>query len=130
MVAIADRADVERARRNVRNLTTAHRFPRDDAECVVSAVSELAMNLLRYAHHGEIASGVIHGPRGLGIQIESHDLGPGIPDIPQAFQDTYSTSGGMGDGLPGVVRLMDDVEVTSTPTGTHITARKWLTAPS
>jgi serine/threonine-protein kinase RsbT len=105
-------------------------FGRDDAERVILAVSELATNLLKYAQHGRIEATALSGMRGTGVRIESHDAGPGIPDIEQALRDGYSTGGGLGGGLPGVVRLMDEVEIESDASGTHIIARKWLTTRS
>ena len=60
-----------------------------------------------------------------GIEVISQDEGPGIPDIPLAMQDGFSTYGGLGGGLPGVKRLMDEFEITSSETGTKIVARKW-----
>ncbi len=60
-----------------------------------------------------------------GIEIISEDEGPGIPDIELAMQDGFSTCGGLGGGLPGVKRLMDEFEITSKETGTRIVARKW-----
>jgi serine/threonine-protein kinase RsbT len=61
-----------------------------------------------------------------GLIVVAEDDGPGIRDIPRALQDGYSTSGGLGLGLPGARRLMDEFEVVSAPgQGTRITMRKW-----
>lgn len=125
-VAISSQADLERARREARLLALDLGFDRDDAERVTLAVSELATNLLKYAQEGRMVATAISGERP-GIQIESQDAGPGIADIPSALVDGYSTGGGLGGGLAGVRRLMDEVEIRSSPAGTHITARKWLT---
>jgi serine/threonine-protein kinase RsbT len=125
-VAIATQADVERARSQTRRLALSLGFGREDAERVTLAVSEMATNLLKYAQDGRIEAARVSGPRGTGIQVESRDGGPGIADIPSALRDGYSTGGGLGSGLPGVVRLMDDVEIESDPSGTHIKARKWI----
>jgi serine/threonine-protein kinase RsbT len=124
-VAVSSRADVERIRRAARTLALDLGFGRDAAEQVTLAVSELATNLLKYAKEGHMVAAEIPGERP-GIQIESHDTGPGIADIPSALVDGYSTGGGLGGGLAGVHRLMNEVEILSSPAGTHITARKWL----
>jgi serine/threonine-protein kinase RsbT len=116
---------VERVRQATRRLALAVGFGRNDAERVTLAASELATNLLKYAREGRITATAISGPWGTGVEIDSRDLGPGIADIPSALRDGYSTGGGLGGGLPAVVRLMDEVEIQSEPSGTHIVARKW-----
>lgn len=119
-------ADVERVRRAARSLATDQGFTPADTERVVLAVSELATNLRRYALDGEVVLSVLAGPGGAGLAVESHDLGPGIPDLARALEDGFTTGGGLGGGLPGVRRLMDEFEITSAPSGTHVLARKWL----
>ena len=129
-VSIVDRADVERARRVARQLAIVSGFGASGLECIAIAVSELGSNLMRYADGGRISSRVIEGNRGTGIEIESTDRGPGIPDVELALRDGYSSGQGLGGGLPGIVRLMDEFEIDSTPAGTRITVRKWLTTRS
>ena len=75
---------------------------------------------------GEIAvTHVVNGPRP-GLVIIARDKGPGITDLRKALQEGYSTSGGLGLGLPGVRRLMDEFEVASEMgQGTTVTAKKW-----
>ena len=119
-------ADVERARRAARSLATDQGFTRADTERVVLAVSELATNLRRYAEQGEVVLSALAGPGGQGIAVESHDAGPGIADLARALQDGFTTGGGLGGGLPGVRRLMDEFEITTAPSGTHVLACKWL----
>jgi serine/threonine-protein kinase RsbT len=123
--AIAGPADVECARREARSLAQRLGFGAADVECVGLAVSELATNLVRYARDGAIHLTTVSGPRGVGVEVESRDAGPGIADVGQALADGFSSSGGLGGGLPGVRRLMDDFELASGPTGTTIVARKW-----
>jgi serine/threonine-protein kinase RsbT len=84
------------------------------------------MNLLRYARGGTLLVAPIDGAAGRGIQIESRDQGPGIPDVCLAMEDGYSTGGGLGSGLPAVRRLMDSFDIATGPDGTAIVARKWL----
>jgi serine/threonine-protein kinase RsbT len=126
--AIAEPADVEWARREARLLARRVGFGAADAECVSLAVSELATNLVRYARDGAIHLTTVSGPRGVGIEVESHDAGPGIADVGQALADGFSSGGGLGGGLPGVRRLMDDFQISSGPAGTTILARKWPSA--
>ena len=127
---IAADVDVERIRREARVLTTQVGFDRHDAEAILLAVSELATNLVRYAPGGELIVSVMSEANGVGILIQSSDPGPGIVDVELALRDGYSTSGGLGGGLPGVRRLMDDFTIVTGPSGTSIEARKWLHSPS
>jgi serine/threonine-protein kinase RsbT len=94
---------------------------------LATAVSELAFNLRFHAHQGgtiRILS-VDDGDR-VGIEIVAEDEGPGIPDIELAMQDGYSTNNGLGGGLPGSRRLMDEFSVESVVgVGTKIVARMW-----
>jgi serine/threonine-protein kinase RsbT len=69
---------------------------------------------------------MINGSARQGIQLVAHDQGPGILDIPQALRDGFSTSGSLGLGLPGVMRLVDEFEIVSAEScGTTVTAKKW-----
>jgi len=95
------------------------------AEELALAVTELGTNLLRYARDGELVLSVVQGPSGEGVRVESHDAGPGIRDLELAMQDGFSTGGGLGSGLPGVRRLMDEFELSSTASGTEVVATKW-----
>lgn len=101
-------------------------FDRADAEEVALAVSELAMNLHRYAVDGTIQLRIVVEGERRGLEVQSRDLGPGIDDPVLALQDGYSTVGSMGSGLPGARRLMDDFDLATGPAGTRIVACKWL----
>jgi serine/threonine-protein kinase RsbT len=102
---------------------------------VATSASELANNLWMHASHGGIISLAMleHDPRYLpqlhprhGVELMSIDHGPGIADVALALREGYSTGGGMGCGLPGVQRLMDDFHIQSSPgVGTRVRARKW-----
>lgn len=129
-VAIETQADVEQARRDARTFAIELGFEPVNAERVTLAVSELAANLLKYAHHGRIMASRFEDAGRIGIQIESLDCGPGIDDIPSALRDGFSTGGSLGSGLPSVERMMDELLIESSASGTHIRARKWLTTPS
>lgn len=99
------------------------------AECcaVRTSVSELANNLLFHTTcGGMILINTIENENNKGIEITAKDDGPGISDINLAMQDGYSTGGGLGGGLSGVKRLMDEFEIISkTGAGTCITTIKW-----
>jgi serine/threonine-protein kinase RsbT len=91
-----------------------------------TAVSELARNILKYAHAGEIRLRCVEGSKGRGVKIEAVDQGPGIADVDAAMSDSYSTGGTLGLGLPGVKRMMSEFSLESTPgSGTRVTAILW-----
>jgi serine/threonine-protein kinase RsbT len=100
-----------------------------DQSRIVTAVSELSRNVLRYAEGGrgevlirEIAS--VAGARG--IEITVSDSGPGIVDLELAMHAGYTSGRGLGMGLPGAKRLMDEMEIDSAlGRGTVVTVRKW-----
>ncbi len=102
-------------------------FAETPSRMVATAVSELARNILKYAQSGEIELRTVEGSRGLGIEIEAVDYGPGIEDPEAAMRDHYSSSGTLGLGLPGVKRMMDEFSLESTPgEGTRVRAIKWM----
>jgi len=129
-LAVRTRLDADQARREARRLATSLGFKPADAESVALATSELAMNLYRYAMDGEIVLRTVDDGARRGIEIESQDTGPGITDTDLAFQDGYSTGGGLGSGLPSARRLMDEFALTTTTSGTRIVTRKWMTTRS
>lgn len=98
----------------------------DNQVVVVIAISEVARNIINYAGCGEIFLDAV-GQNGLqGISIVARDEGPGISNVEKALEDGYSTGGGLGLGLAGAKRLMDEFEVKSRPgKGTTITMTKW-----
>ena len=94
---------------------------------IATTVSELARNILKYAHAGEICVRRVDGPTGPGIEIVAADQGPGIADPESAISDHYSSGGTLGLGLPGVKRMMDDFSLQSEPgQGTRVTVTKWI----
>jgi anti-sigma regulatory factor (Ser/Thr protein kinase) len=128
-LAVANRADAERARREAHALATALAFDAPRADAVALAVLELATNLVRHARQGELELTAVDGPRGRGVQVESWDAGPGIADVERAFEDRFSTAGGLGSGLPAVLRLTDELEIETGPDGTRIVTRTWAATP-
>jgi len=96
---------------------------------IMTSVSELAYNLFFHTDKGgTITLAPLIQKDNVGIEVVARDKGPGIPDIDLALTDGFSTNRGLGGGLPGVKRLMDEFEIQSEPgMGSRITARKWKT---
>ncbi len=125
-VSIRGDTDVVVACQKGRALAARLGFSSDDQVIVVIAISEVTRNIVRYARTGEIILSPIRRGDRRGIVVVARDEGPGIPDIEQALQDGYSTGGGLGLGLSGAKRLMDEFEIVSTVgKGTTIEMRKW-----
>lgn len=125
-IAIDDELDVVSARRNARRLATEAGFENSNLTLIATAISELARNIVNYAGHGEIALAIV-GSNGLrGLRVTARDDGPGIPDLALAMTDGFSTGGGLGLGLPGTRRLMDEFELNSAVGhGTTVITTKW-----
>ena len=88
----------------------------------------MAHNIVTYAKTGEIRLKVVGDATRPAIRVVAHDNGPGIEDVDQALRDGFSTSGGLGLGLPGVRRLVDDFRITSEHEhGTTVTVTKYRT---
>ncbi len=101
-------------------------FDEAPSRMLATAVSELARNILKYAGRGEIRLRCLEGSRGLGLEIEAVDSGPGIEDIESAMRDHWSSGGSLGLGLPGVERMMNEFSVESEPgEGTRVRAVMW-----
>jgi serine/threonine-protein kinase RsbT len=115
-VAVASVNDIVTARLQGRALAERLGFSPGEATLVATAISELARNIVRSAENGGRP----------GIVVVARDRGPGISDVKLAVQPGYSTSGGLGLGLPGVRRIVDDFQVVSERhRGTTITVTKW-----
>ena len=129
-IAIAHDADVVRARKSARELAGTLGFSRTDLTLIATAVSEITRNIVRFASNGQVHIELLEQPRP-GIRIVARDTGPGIPDVDQALVDGFSTYNGLGLGLPGARRLMDEFTLTSdTGVGTTVTMTKWRTEGS
>jgi serine/threonine-protein kinase RsbT len=126
---VTSKIQAEQISREARRLSVALGFPTSDAERVALATMELATNLARYASNGRMSLEQVTRRQSIGIQIESHDDGPGIADIDSAMTDGFSTGGGLGHGLPGVRRLLHELEIDSGTRGTTIVGRHWLKTP-
>jgi serine/threonine-protein kinase RsbT len=127
VVPISSSADIVTARQRGRALAAALGFSGSDLTLIATAISELARNIIEYATTGEIVLSPEGSAGRPGIVIVARDEGPGIPDVSRALSAGYSTGPGLGLGLPGVRRLMDDFEITShAGRGTTVSVRKWL----
>lgn len=125
-VPIRTDPDVVTARAAVRELAGDLGFFGTDQTLIATAVSEIARNIVRFAEHGEIVAGPVQEHARTGLQVVARDEGPGIPDVGEALQDGHSTYAGLGLGLPGSRRVMDEFDVRTTAgEGTTITMTKW-----
>jgi serine/threonine-protein kinase RsbT len=123
---IYSETDVVISRQNARELAAASGFGLTDQVAIATAVSELARNIFEYAKTGEVVLRRVNADGVQGIIVIAQDEGPGIKDVGRVLQGGYSTSGGLGLGVSGTRRLMDDFEiVTEVGKGTTITTKKW-----
>lgn len=125
-VPINSDQDIVLARQKGRTLAADAGFSPVDCTLVATAISELARNIVSYAKHGEIALQLVRDSGRNGILITATDEGPGIADLRLALRDGFSTSGSLGLGLPGVRRLVDEFQISSsTGRGTVVKVTKW-----
>ncbi len=118
--------DIVIARTLARDTAKSIGFGAIDQARIATAVSELARNIFLYAGTGSVIVREIEHTGRKGIEIVCEDQGPGIANLELAMQDGYTTSRGMGMGLPGAKRLMDEFTVnTRVGEGTTIVCRKW-----
>ncbi|MFG2165054.1 ATP-binding protein [Micromonospora chersina] len=124
--AIRSDEDVVRVRQLVRTTAVAVKLSLVDQTKLVTAASELARNTLIYGGGGSAEVTTVEDGRRRGVRIVFADQGPGIPDLDQAFTDGFTTGGGLGLGLSGARRLVDDFDIwTVVGEGTRITVTKW-----
>ena len=118
--------DVLKARKCGKEMAAELRFSNSERTIIATAISEIARNTVLYAKSGCMQLKlVLQGPR-RGLVIVAQDEGPGIADLRLAMQDGYTTSRGLGIGLPGAKRLMDEFDIVSeVGKGTVITMKKW-----
>lgn len=126
-VPILSDADIVSARTQGRDLAQKLGFSGSDLTVIIAAISEVSRNIVEHATKGEVLLGrVLHGSK-RGILVVASDKGPGIPDVRRAMQQGFSTGKGLGMGLPGAQRLVDEFEIVSrVGSGTTVTMRKWL----
>jgi serine/threonine-protein kinase RsbT len=125
-VRIDSDGDLVTARAEGRAMAERLGFPRPDPTLIATAISEIARNIVVHAGRGEIILAPFEDANRYGMVVTAVDEGPGIRDVEAALRDDVSGRGGLGLGLPGARRLMDDFELQSdAETGTTVTMRKW-----
>jgi serine/threonine-protein kinase RsbT len=125
-VSINADADLVTARAEGRAMAERLGFPRPDPTLVATAISEVARNIVVHAGRGEIVLSPLDEADRYGLLVIARDSGAGIRDVEAALHDEYSGRGGLGMGLPGARRLMDDFHIESdADTGTTVTMKKW-----
>jgi serine/threonine-protein kinase RsbT len=125
-VPIAADVDIVTARQEGRDLAERMGCSSIESTLIATAISEIARNIMNHAGRGEIAISLVTIDGRNAIEVVASDEGPGIVDIERAMQDGYSTGPGLGLGLPGAGRLMDQFEVRSElGVGTTVVMRKW-----
>jgi serine/threonine-protein kinase RsbT len=122
VVSIRVESDIVLARQRGRQLAALRGLSTSDQTLVATAISEVARNILKYAGSGEIELEAVER----GVIVVARDKGPGIANVEQAMIDGFSTARGLGLGLPGARRLMDEFAIESRlGAGTTITMKKW-----
>lgn len=125
-VAIGADEDLVPARAQARALADRLGFSRTDATLIATAISEIARNIVVHVGQGEIVLRSVEEESRHGLVVIAQDAGPGIRDVEAALRDGYAGQRGLGLGLPGARRLMDEFDIVSQPgSGTTVTMTKW-----
>lgn len=123
---ITSSADIVRVRQAVRQMAVDMKFSLVDQTKIVTAASELARNTLDYGGGGTVQLEALEAFKRNGLRLIFIDKGPGIPDLELALKDGFTTGGGLGLGLGGTKRLMNEFEIVSRlGEGTWVTIIKW-----
>lgn len=127
VIPIESDADVVTARQQARELAGRLELTTTDQTLLATAISEVARNITTYAVRGEVELSVVNDDGGReGIRVIARDEGPGIENVEQALQDGYTSGTGLGLGLPGARRLVDDFRIESARgRGTTVTLVMW-----
>ena len=124
-IPVVSEPDIVIARRRVREESSRLGFSLVDQTKVVTAASELARNTLIHGGGGAMDLITLNGPR-VGLKLTFHDKGPGIPDIQLALRDGFTTGSGLGLGLGGAKRLVNEFEISSSAGGgTKVSITRW-----
>lgn len=119
-------ADIVQSRQVVRRLTQDLKFSLVDQTKMVTAASELSRNTVVYGGGGEMRWEIVEHNMRLGLRLWFEDKGPGIPDVGKALEDGFTSGGGLGVGLPGSKRLVNEFEIHSVVgEGTCVTITRW-----
>lgn len=128
-IRVDSEAGVVAARQAGRTMAEKLGFSSTEQTLIATAISEMARNIIQYAKTGQIRLKLVREDGHQGIQVVAEDQGPGIPDVEMALRDGYTSGKGMGMGIPGARRLMDDFRITSElGRGTTVVMTKWLPA--
>lgn len=123
---VASDADIVPARAQGRALAGELGFSPTDATLVATAISEIARNIVVHAGRGEIELAVAYETDRRAVVVVARDQGPGIRDVDAALREGIGSKGGLGLGLPGVRRIMDEFAIQSAPNqGTTVTMQMW-----
>jgi serine/threonine-protein kinase RsbT len=126
VLAIGSAGDVVAVRQHVRRVAQELQFSLVDQTKIVTAASELARNTLEHGRGGTCRVEVLEEPPRRGLRLTFEDRGPGIPNVELALQDGYTTGNGLGLGLGGAKRLVNEFAITSAPgAGTRVTVTRW-----
>jgi len=127
--AINSSADIVRVRQIVRDFAVSLGFSLVEQTKIVTAASELARNAVEHGGGGNVQIQVLNNAMRRGLKLTFSDNGPGIPDLEQALKDGFTTGGGMGLGLGGAKRLVNEFEIDSAPgRGTKVMITRWRNA--
>ena len=125
-IRIDKEADIVAVRQRARELAKEHGFDQFGVAALTTAASELSRNVWVHAKKGTARISVLRSGKRVGLELEFEDQGPGIPDIELALRDGFTTGGGLGLGLGGSKRLVNEFEIESAPgKGTRIVLIKW-----
>jgi serine/threonine-protein kinase RsbT len=127
-IALESEHDIAVARGQVRDMAASIGFRLIDQTRLATVASELARNIIKYAARGRMIAQPTRGPDGRdGLRLIFEDSGPGIADTEAAMRDGFSTGRGLGKGLPGSKRLVDEFKLESAVgRGTRVTVVRWL----
>ncbi len=126
VVALQNADDIIKARQLVRDRAVTQGFSLIDQTKLITAASELARNTLIHGGGGEMRMVTLESGARRGVRLVFVDQGPGIEDIAQAMRDGFSTGGGLGLGLGGARRLVNEFDIESSPgKGTTVTIVRW-----
>ena len=125
-VAVRGQHDIVNVRQVVRSWSLNVGLGLVDLTKLVTAASEIARNTVEYGGGGMLQIEELRDGLRQGVRLVFEDQGPGIPDIQRAMTDGYTTGNGMGLGLGGTKRLVDEFDISSTPgAGTRVSITKW-----
>lgn len=123
---VTGESNIVSVRQAVRRLALEIKLSLVDQTKIVTAASELARNLLVYGGGGEVLMEIIRSGTRTGLRVHFVDQGPGIPDVEQALRDGFTSGSGMGLGLGGARRLVNEFEIDSAPgKGTRVSIIRW-----